>query len=118
MPWVMIVDSSATIGFLAGRASATSGEKSIRSAALIAYNLHRRRPRSAAPGFIGNLNLMINGANWRRNSAAPWTTCDSADSRYPRAERAGKIRVDGRLASAHPGPAGSRLLDPACAGRL
>ena len=42
MPWVMIVDSSATIGFLAERASAISGEKSIRSAALIVHHFCRR----------------------------------------------------------------------------
>jgi hypothetical protein len=40
----MIVDSSATIGFLAESASATSGEKSRRSTALIAQHFHRGRP--------------------------------------------------------------------------
>src|SRR6476646_4805239 len=50
MPCVMIVDSSATIGILAARASATSGEKSKRSAALIAH-CFRRGPRLAAADY-------------------------------------------------------------------
>src|SRR5271154_1630072 len=55
MPWVMIVDSSATIGFLAERASATSAEKSRRSAGFIIRRLHRGRPQSAPGAIIGNL---------------------------------------------------------------
>ena len=55
MPWVMIVDLSATIGFLADLASATSGEKSIRSAALIAGSLSSRAAAIGRFEVIGNL---------------------------------------------------------------
>src|SRR6478752_5131360 len=65
MPWVMIVDSSATIGFLAERASATSGEKSRSSAALIAFSPSSGRNRP--PRFIGNLPFRINAADGARD---------------------------------------------------
>src|ERR1700722_10058876 len=68
MPWVMIVDSSATIGFLADLASATSGEKSIRSAALIASSLSSRAAAIGRFQHIGNLAFMINGANLCRKA--------------------------------------------------
>src|SRR5271156_6353463 len=63
MPWVMIVDSSATIAFLAESASATSGEKSRRSTALIALSLSSRAAavgagrnyRQSPPGINGGV---------------------------------------------------------------
>src|SRR5271165_4494374 len=67
MPWVMIVDSSATISFFAESAWATSGEKSRRSAALIAQLFRRGRPRWAPSVIIGNLRLGSMAAQrWRR----------------------------------------------------
>src|SRR5208337_2030538 len=60
MPWVMMVDSSATIGFLCARAPATSGEKSIRSAAVISTKLQRAAIGSCEP-IIGNRRPRING---------------------------------------------------------
>src|SRR6185437_16322122 len=60
MPWVMIVDSSATTGFLVVRASAISGEKSRRSATLIAQRFSSGQPWNAPgqnyrPKLIGNV---------------------------------------------------------------
>jgi hypothetical protein len=58
----MIVDSSATIGFLADLASATSGEKSIRSAALIAGSLSSRAAATGRFKGYRQSPFMINGA--------------------------------------------------------
>jgi hypothetical protein len=60
----MIVDSSATIGFLAERASAASGENSKRSAALMSSSLSSRTAAISRFQLIGNPPFMINGTDY------------------------------------------------------
>src|SRR5271166_3866229 len=69
MPWVMIVDSSATIGFFPARAPATSGDKSKRSAALIAVLFLRGRTRLSAPDYRQSPAAINGGALSRRSPA-------------------------------------------------
>src|ERR1700751_3406336 len=71
MPWVMIVDSSATIGFFAERASATSGEKSIRSAALIVQMLSSRAAATDRCKIIGNRHSGSMADSSRRPKGRP-----------------------------------------------
>src|SRR5271154_1410163 len=81
MPWVMMVDSSATIGLLLARASTTSGEKSRRSETLIALSLSSR---AATIGRRRRLSAISARDQWRglaasaaeRTSRLEWFSAD------------------------------------------
>ena len=96
----MIVDSSATIGFFAVRASATSGEKSIRSATLIAHRFHRGGRERPLQGYRqSSLRSMARLGGGGREVRA----IRSADSR--REPKAHTKRSNGPQARERSGPA-------------
>src|SRR5271165_1115524 len=96
MPWVTIVDSSATIGFFPARAPATSGDKSKRSAALITVLLLRGRTRLSAPDYRQSPAAINGGVSRRRSPGRPTADAVSERLRFSKGLRSAESALPSR----------------------